>query len=283
MQARTRKLRSPLKWHGGKSYLARRIIALMPGHCVYVDHTLGGGSVPLNKPPAERTVVIDINPELVHFWRTVQAEPDELVRRVRATQYRREVFTRAKAAGDGGSDVDRALRFLIVNRMSRGGHGRDWAWSDRFRGGMFGELNAWRTFGLDVLPAVAEWIQSWEILLGDARELAGGFDGPDTLHEVDPPYLIETRTALDTYSHELTHRGGGVDRVESDRAEHRRWLAALEALEGAVMLHGYRSHLYDRELRGWRRKEFDMPNHSGQGKVKARRVECLWIKAPRGL
>ena len=40
-----KKLRSPLKWHGGKSYLARRIIALMPPHKTYVEGFAGGLSI----------------------------------------------------------------------------------------------------------------------------------------------------------------------------------------------------------------------------------------------
>jgi hypothetical protein len=34
-------------------------------------------------------------------------------------------------------------------------------------------------------------------------------------------------------------------------------------------------------LSGWACHRFDMPNHSGQGKAKQRRVECLWIKGAR--
>src|SRR5207248_1650852 len=36
---------SPLKWHGGKHYLARRIVALMPRHLHYCEPFFGGGSV----------------------------------------------------------------------------------------------------------------------------------------------------------------------------------------------------------------------------------------------
>jgi DNA adenine methylase len=41
----------PLKWHGGKHYLAKRIIALMPSHTHYVETHFGGGSVMLAKNP----------------------------------------------------------------------------------------------------------------------------------------------------------------------------------------------------------------------------------------
>ena len=41
----------PLKYHGGKRYLAKRIIALMPEHITYVEPFFGGGSVLLHKDP----------------------------------------------------------------------------------------------------------------------------------------------------------------------------------------------------------------------------------------
>ncbi len=37
------KLTQPLKWHGGKSYLAKKIIELMPPHLHYVETHFGGG------------------------------------------------------------------------------------------------------------------------------------------------------------------------------------------------------------------------------------------------
>ena len=48
----TAKLRPAVKRHGGKAYLARRIIARFPGHETYVEPFAGGPSVLLNKPPA---------------------------------------------------------------------------------------------------------------------------------------------------------------------------------------------------------------------------------------
>ncbi len=45
---------------------------------------------------------------------------------------------------------------------------------------------------------------------------------------------------------------------------------------GIFCISHHRHKLYDDMLDGWTRHEFDMPNHSGQGKVKERRVECVW-------
>ncbi len=55
----------PLKWHGGKWYLARRIVAKMPPHIHYVEPFAGGLSVLLAKDPeGVSEVVNDINGDL---------------------------------------------------------------------------------------------------------------------------------------------------------------------------------------------------------------------------
>lgn len=61
----------------------------------------------------------------------------------------------------------------------------------------------------------------------------------DTLVYFDPPYLPETRKGGDLYEHEMT--------VE----DHERLLRCIKRLGCMVMISGYRSGLYDFELRSW--------------------------------
>ena len=48
-------LAKPLKWHGGKAYLAKKIIELMPPHLHYVEPYGGGLQVLLAKDPLDPT------------------------------------------------------------------------------------------------------------------------------------------------------------------------------------------------------------------------------------
>src|SRR5438128_7504758 len=65
----------PLKWHGGKWYLAPKIVALMPAHTHYVEAYAGGLSVLLAKDPdGVSEVVNDIDGCLSNFWRILQNE-----------------------------------------------------------------------------------------------------------------------------------------------------------------------------------------------------------------
>src|SRR5208282_2797224 len=75
----------PLKWHGGKYYLASRIVSLMPPHIHYVEPFFGGGAVLLARDPNDHRLWLsphkgvselanDINGPLMNFWRVIQDE-----------------------------------------------------------------------------------------------------------------------------------------------------------------------------------------------------------------
>src|SRR5258708_27823741 len=84
MAART----PPLKWHGGKRYLAPKIVALMPPHLHYVEPYAGGLAVLLARDPNDprlwksdasasrgvSEVVNDLNGRLTNFLKGLQCE-----------------------------------------------------------------------------------------------------------------------------------------------------------------------------------------------------------------
>jgi DNA adenine methylase len=266
-QIAPRKLRSPLKTHGGKSYLARRIIALFPSHDIYVEPFAGGLNVLINKLRVPTEIANDLNGDIAKFWRVVRDHGDELSCWLKDLSYNDDVFQHAKEMMESptwADDVYRAVNFMVRNRFSRGGLGEDFAWSKRLRGGLPGDENSWHTIKTE-LPRVVERLTNVELRCQDALEVIEEFDGPDTLIYADPPYLHETRTCKDAY------------RFEMSRDDHVRLLVTILGCRGMVALSGYGNPLYDDALRGWRRVEFDLPNHSSQSKAKERRVEVLWV------
>jgi DNA adenine methylase len=263
-------MRSPRKTFGGKSYLARRIVSLFPDHETYVETHFGGGSVLLNKPKSFREIAIDINADLIHFWRMLRDYHVDFRAIIEGTPYTETVFNLAKDRAIGDPDewpLHRAVRNLIVNRFSRGGLGKHFAWSDRQRGGKPGDVNAWETIA-ESLPDIAERIKDLVLLDKDAYHAIRTYDAPSTLFYCDPPYLHATRTHTKAYDHEMTDR------------DHERLLAALLGCKGRVFISGYDSPLYRRMLAGWKLHTFNMANHSGQGRQKQRRIECLWENNP---
>lgn len=73
-------------------------------------------------------------------------------------------------------------------------------------------------------------------------------------------------------------RGRAYYPAEMSDADHARWLRVAKAINCRVMISGYRSPLYDRELAGWRRVEFEVMTRGGK-----KATECLWMNYPRPL
>lgn len=257
-------VRSALKWHGGKGYLARRIARSMPPHKVYCEPFAGGLSVLLEKSRSKVEIAGDLNPGLIDFWTTLRDRSGEMIERVRTIPYTEEAFNQALEALEASDPVERAAAFLVRNRFSRGGLGKDFAWSERTRGGQPGDVNAWQTFKR-LLPGIAARVQGVQFVCANALELIERYDSPATLFYCDPPYLPETRTARKAYSHEMS------------RPDHERLLAVLSQVGGMAIVSGYPSGLYNAALAGWERAETELPNNAGQTRVKSRRVEVLWL------
>jgi DNA adenine methylase len=100
-------------------------------------------------------------------------------------------------------------------------------------------------------------------IAGDALKILPRLGlGPDALAYCDPPYLLSTRSGRRYYQHELSE------------PDHDRLLAVLQELPCRVMLSGYPSELYDRELRSWRCQLYRMRT---RGKTV---TEALWCNFP---
>jgi DNA adenine methylase len=78
-----------LKWVGGKSQIMSDVLARFPADIQnYHEPFVGGGSVLLAMLDAGIEVkgtlyASDINPYLIHFYKTLQTQPDALLRAVR--------------------------------------------------------------------------------------------------------------------------------------------------------------------------------------------------------
>jgi len=269
----------PLKWHGGKYYLASKIVALMPVHLHYVEPYFGGGAVLLARDPNDQAlwlslhkgvseVVNDINGRLVNFWRVLQDEKafSRFLRLAQAIPLSRAEWDAAHARTFGGDDrVADALAFFVDCRQSRSGLMKGFTpiTRTRTRREMNGNVSEWLS-AVDGLAEVHGRLRRVLVENIPAVDLIRREDTPDTLFYCDPPYLHETRKATAAYAFEM---------AESD---HRELLEVLRQCKGKVMLSGYPSDIYDRALADWNRHTFDLPNNAASGKEKRRETEVLW-------
>jgi len=260
-------LRPPVKWHGGKYYLAQRIISLFPHHRIYLEPFGGAGSVLLNKQPVEVEAYNDLDLRITRLFRVLQTQGREFVERVRFIPYSQYEFEEAACYLPNASDLDKAICDFIRWRQSFGGRGKSWSYTTkRARGGMAGDVNAWWT-SIEQLPQVIERLRRVQILYQPAVDAIRRFDDSDALIYCDPPYLHETRAihSRDVYGIEMTAE------------EHYELGQVLNKCKSRIVISGYSSPMYEDMFNSWRRIEFDIANHSAGGRKKARKQETLWL------
>lgn len=263
----------PLKWHGGKQYLAKQIVSLFPEHTHYVETHFGGGAVLFEKPVDQvcdhSEVVNDLNAELTNFWKTLQtpAKVSKLKRILEATPFSESIW-KESVESSPRSDVQRAAAFFIRFRQSRQGLGRDFATMsrNRTRRGMNEQVSSWLS-AIEGLTDAHARLSRVVIFSMDAVDLIRQEDGPKTLFYLDPPYLHETRSAKNCYDFEMTED------------QHSKLLQTLQAVKGKFILSGYRSKLYDSSAKKneWNRVDIQIDNKASSAGTKEIKTECLWM------
>lgn len=280
----------PLKWFGGKYYLAPQIIAMFPPHTHYVEPFLGGGAVLLAHSGEGRSELVnDLNLDLTNFWTVLQndvtfAHFQRIVEAVPLSRNEWDAagdFLGAEHSGEtfasyGGASVVRAVAFFVRCRQSLAGRMNSFTppTRTRTRRNMNGNVSEWLG-AVEGLPAVHARLRRVFVESMDAMKLMKREDGPSTLIYADPPYLHETRASKDVYKHEMT------------ADQHAEFLAVAKSLKAKVMISGYASPMYDCELSAklgssasavgrWSRHTFDLPNNSAGGKTKRTMTEVVW-------
>ena len=260
-------IRPPVKWHGGKYYLAKRIIALFPQHRIYLEPFGGAASILLNKSPVEIEAYNDLDLTVSRLFCVLQKNGREFVDQLQFVPYSQYEFERAATYPDGASDLEKAVCDFIRWRQSFGGQGKTWSYTTkRARGGRAGDVNAWWT-AIDQLPYIIERLKNVQILHQPAIKAIKRFDNPEALIYCDPPYLHETRNpnSRDVYGIEMTTE------------EHIELGEVLNKCKSKVVISGYPSTLYSKLYKSWRKIEFDIANHSAGGRKKNRKCETLWF------
>ena len=227
-----------LNYPGAKWGMAEQIISLMPKHRSYLEPFFGSGAVLFNKPKSAIETVNDIDGEIVNFFRVLRERPEELAYAVSMTPYARDVFDDAHE-NRGEDNFDSAYRFAIRSKM---GHGFKTYQKTGFKVDVFARersycVGCWNRLPADLMEAAVR-LKEVQIENRPALDLIKRFNHENVLIYADPPYLLETRGGKQ-YRHEMTEQ------------DHLDLLKALKQHRGYVILSGYPSEMYDRELHGW--------------------------------
>lgn len=264
-------MKPPIPYFGGKITTGPTIAALFPPHAHYVEPYCGSLAVLLAKPRSGHETVNDLDQALMTFWRVLRDEPTALARICRLTPHSRAEH---QASYDlTGSDLEVARRVFVQLTQGRAGARKRTGWRHFVKPTGVTSMPDYLDTYVGRIYEAAERIAGVSLESMPALDLIAKYGADeDVLLYVDPPYLGTTRCrSWDGYHHEM--------RAEAD---HRALAEALHACKAAVVLSGYASDLYDRELYpGWDRHT--IAASTGQGGTWANRTEVLWSNRPLGL
>lgn len=273
-------MKAPFPYYGGKTRIAPWIAGHLPEHRVYVEPFCGSGAVLFAKPESAFEIINDVDGNVVNFFKTLRDEPDELKRICTATPYSREEYATCNMHEDGITEVERARRFFVLATQSFNGAGpaasrSSWAPSIR-QGGS--KAHAIRRM-VDRLDDVADRLRNVTVECRSYEWVIDRYDSPDAAIYVDPPYLGSTRGSLvlsggkriRDYAHDMT-----------TEEEHRELAALLHGCEGAVVLSGYPSGLYEELYGAWWRSEIPVHRSTAnrRGVPAQRAIEVVWSNRP---
>jgi DNA adenine methylase len=214
-------LRTPAPYIGGKRKLARticRAIDRLPHH-TYAEVFMGMGGVFLRRSrsaPAE--FVNDWSQDVATFFRILQRHYVAFVDMLRYQLSTRAEFERLlKVDPDTQTDLERAARFLYLQRLAYGGkvHGRSFGVDPRGASGF--DVSKI----VPMLEAVHERLTAVTIERLPWSEFVARHDTPETLFYLDPPYFGSE---------------GDYGKALFDRGEFAKMARQLAGIEGTFLL-----------------------------------------------
>lgn len=257
-----------LRYHGGKWKLAPWIISHFPTHRVYVEPFGGGASVLLRKERSYAEIYNDLDGEIVNVFRMVRDHGRKLKEQLFHTPFARDEFELAYEQSD--DPLEQARRTIARSFMgfgsaaaTQGGNRRAGA-STGFRANSNRSgttpSHDWKSYA-EKFDQLIERLRGVVIENRDAIEVMHRHDSAQTLHYVDPPYVLSSRDDnRPDYRFEMTD------------AAHEELAHCLKSLTGMVVLSGYETSLYDRLYGDWKRVE-----RKAFADGAKERTEILWL------
>lgn len=255
-----------VKIHGGKHYIKQWVIDNFPINyesMTYVEPFVGSGSIVLNKKPSITEFINDKNEALINIYWCLRHHPTKFVNQLSTIEYTEQTFKEALSEFDFEDEIDEAVNEYILYRMSRGGMKKTFAWSNRLRGGIPGDINAWEN-SISNLLNIANRLKDVNINNLDFKNIISIYDNENIFMYLDPPYMSNTRVSKEVYDYEFTTK------------DHNDLLELILQSKAKILISGYDSFLYNTYLKDWNKHQKIVISNSGQTKVKGYKVEILW-------
>lgn len=174
------KPRAVVSWAGGKQKLLKHLLPLIKPHTCYVEVFGGSFALGIAKQPSQVEVVNDINGDLVSFYRCCKYHLDALTDELDLVLNSRRDFE-DYCAQPGLTEIQRAARWFLRNKLSFAGHGDNFAISRAHSlTSRAQRVLAIRSLNRRLDRTTIE-SRSWEYIIET-------YDHEETLFFFDPPY-----------------------------------------------------------------------------------------------
>ena len=180
-------------WTGGKRLLAKRLIARINDvpHMTYAEPFVGIGGVFLRRNMRPKSEVInDINSDIINMFRVAQRHPEAFIVAMGQQIASREELQRLRRVDpETLTDIERAVRFLYLQRLAFGGR------VDGAMGIGFARVGGWHINRLypenlrDTINALHKRLGSVVLERLPWDDFIRRYDREKTLFYLDPPYF----------------------------------------------------------------------------------------------
>lgn len=178
-----------IKWPGGKRWAAARIAALITPRLTgtYFEPFLGGGAVFFHTLPG-KSVLADLNEELILTYRAVRDDPDGLIKLIRRHPTTAEDYYRIRKSRPA-RPATQAARFLYLNRTAFGGIYRvnlQGEFNVPYGGGERTAASLWET---DALQLASRALRMARLKVSDFESIIDAAGDGDAVY-CDPTYTV---------------------------------------------------------------------------------------------
>ena len=172
-------------WMGGKSRLAKRIVAELPDHRCYVELFAGAANVLFVKPPSKTEVINDINDDITNLFRVVRFHRRELLRELLFVSHSRRTWNLYRAQ-PGLTDIQRAARTWFILKTAFGGRG-----GTKSPAYGYGTTNRahFNRAAMKAIRRCHKRLDGVYVECLDFEKCIGKYDRKHTVFYCDPPYL----------------------------------------------------------------------------------------------
>jgi DNA adenine methylase len=178
------RVRPILRWPGGKTRMLKKILPLIPPHVCYCEPFAGGLAVLLAKERSSVEVINDMNGTLVALYRNLQFHLPALISELDWMFSSRQNL-HDFIAQPGITELQRAARFLLVNRTSFGGNMHSFAVAKTRGGGAAYD----RALTNKLLQSAHRRLDRVVIEHLPYERCFANYDSKDSFFFLDPPYL----------------------------------------------------------------------------------------------